>query len=101
VLVAMLSQGLGGAPAVLAAGLQPLDVPFSGGALLVQPLALLPATLDGPAGVPGAGAASFALPIPAPSGAGTTVYLQGFVLDSGAGTLGALTGGLAAALGGR
>jgi len=100
VLTVSLAQGLGGAPAWLAAGAQALDLPFLGGKLLVQPQLLFPAVLGGASGAPGAGAAALALPIPDdPSLSGASAFLQGFVLDPGAGALGALTAGLALVLG--
>jgi hypothetical protein len=95
VFLAALSQGLGGAPAVLAVGAQPLAAPFLGGTLLLQPVFFMAQALDGPAGAAGQGETAFALPVPDdPALSGASVFLQGFVLDGGAGQLGALSAGL-------
>jgi hypothetical protein len=95
-----LVDGLGGAPAQIAVGLAPLNVPFLGGKLLVDPLMSMPVQLSGPAGAPGQGAASFSVLIPDnPSGTGTVLYMQAFVLDPGAAELGSLSRGLAVIMG--
>jgi len=100
VLQVEVAKGLGGAPAQLAIGSLPLSMPFLGGTLLVQPLTTFSATLSGPIGVPGGGAASFAFTIPGgASSVGTLLYAQAFVLDSGGPALGALSRGLSIVLG--
>lgn len=79
-----LTQGLGGAPALLVLGTGQATIPLPGGCtLLTWPLlpAMIPVTLAGT----GAGNGSFLLSGVVPAGvAPTTIYAQGFVLDPGA-----------------
>jgi hypothetical protein len=72
--------GLGGAPAVLLVGTAPLDIPLFGGSLLVSPITAIAFTLGGPAGVAGAGKATFPWFV-GPALAGGTLYKQVGVLD--------------------
>ena len=85
------TDGLGGAPAVLALGFSQgpwWGIPFAGGLLMLDPsqIAVAPfVVLGGPTGTPGAGAVDVPLAVPAhPSYAGMTLFAQALVLDAGA-----------------
>jgi hypothetical protein len=83
-----LSQGLGGAPAILAASLGSASLPIFGGVALIDftsIIATVPLALSGSAGAPGAGAASFKLPVAiTPPLYGFTIYNQFVVFDPAA-----------------
>ena len=76
------TNALGGASGLIFTGLSPNNIPFWGGHLLVYPIFYsLPATVSGPANVPGAGT----LYIPTVAYVhGATVYLQLVLADGGA-----------------
>jgi hypothetical protein len=75
--------GLGGAPAVLAIGPAPANVPLLGGTLLVMPDQLFPVQLGGTPGAPGEGGISIPFTLPSFL-AGATLYSQVGIVDAGA-----------------
>lgn len=83
-----LEDGVGGAPAVLVAGLLPASIPQFGGTIHVSLGSLLlnqGLALGGAPGAAGAGAASLLLPTPiVPGFVGVTIYSQFGVFDAGA-----------------
>jgi hypothetical protein len=96
------SQGFGGATAILAVSHQPASF-FAGGTQVLVSLApadlvqLTPFTLSGPVGVPGAGSASLSAPLLFPVNpalAGTNFFAQAGIADSTAPTTFAATAGL-------
>ena len=93
-----ITNALGGAPALLGAGVAPSNQPGLGGTILIVPASLVPLTLAGAPGVAGAG--SFALPwtIP-PALAGFQFFLQAAIQDAGAPQGFALTNGLELVIG--
>jgi hypothetical protein len=80
-----LSAGVGGAPAFLAASSGTLTFPIFGGTGLIDPshiIATVPLVLSGPAGVPGAGKATFPMPVEiVPAMVGVTLYHQYVAVD--------------------
>ncbi len=95
------SDGLGGAPALLLVGGEADALPKWGGTVLVAPLLSLPLVLDGPAGVAGAGDANLAGGVPDDAAlVGVAVFLQVLVADAGAPADVALSGGLQLEVGG-
>ena len=85
----------GGAPALLILNAVETAIPFAGGTIFVLPGAVIPLTLGGPVGVPGAGFATVPLAIPNdPSLVGATVSSQSGILDPAANSSVALTAGL-------
>lgn len=81
-----LTGGRGGSPGLLVAGPVQVAIPVLGGTLLVAPpWSSLPFVLGGPAGVPGAGSATLAVPLPNdPSLAGVPIFFQAGCADPGA-----------------
>jgi hypothetical protein len=82
-----IANGLGGTQGRLLVGTNgPAAIPVEGGTLLVQPpLLRTPIRLDGPAGVPGAGAASVTFTIPNQLALiGTRLNFQARLVDPGA-----------------
>ena len=95
--IAEVEHGRGGAPAVVAVGLNgPASIPFRGGTLLVQPpLFQKVLRLGGTPGVAGAGSGSVPLFLPLDASLlGTRLNLQAFVLDPGAPRKAALSAGI-------
>jgi hypothetical protein len=75
-------RAVGGAPALLAIGVAPMNEPsIVGGDLLVAPVLLLPVACDGPAGAPGEGRLDLPFFAP-PEFAGATFYSQLFAFDA-------------------
>jgi len=97
-----ISNGLGGANGYLGVSLTSASTPLRGGLLLLgAPFDLLPITLGGSFGVPGAGWLSFPVSIPPnPGYIGGVVYFQVFVMDAGAVRNVAMSRGLAVTIGG-
>lgn len=97
------SQGLGGAPGVLVAGVgasSAISMPLFGGELLVTPTTSALFVLPGAPGTPGAGRSSISLPVPnQPSLLGFNANFQALILDAGAPQGVAMSNGLAAWIG--
>lgn len=75
--------GLGGAPGIFLAGIQPASLPIFGGTVLVQPFAVVTHVLQGT----GPGNGTFSLPLPIPDNThllNTDFYFQSVYLDAGA-----------------
>jgi hypothetical protein len=70
-----LAGGASGAPAVLVAGPDRINVPFKGGVLVPLPTLLLPLTLDAGGGF------DLSAPLPTPLPSGTRLYLQAWIVD--------------------
>jgi len=99
-LTLQLAKGLGGAPALLLIGGATASLPKWGGTVLVQSILGVPLDLGGPAGVAGAGSASFAAGVPDDAALdGVSVFLQALVADAGAPAGVALSAGLQLQLG--
>jgi hypothetical protein len=80
-----ISNGLGGAPSILALGLQKAFIPLFSGVLLVDPLVTSWLALGGGVGVPGDGTAAPAIALPSSSAfIGVAIFGQAFVFDAGA-----------------
>ena len=83
-----LSNAVGGTVAFLALNVSPGSLPLGGGTILVAQdnfLVLLPVTLGGAPGAPGAGSLSFPFPVPITEVfSGLTVYAQYIAVDVGA-----------------
>jgi FG-GAP-like repeat len=88
-----ITNALGGAPALLGAGLAQASQPAVGGTLLIVPSDLVPLTLGGAPGVAGAGSSAVPWTIP-PALAGFQGFLQAAIQDPAAPQGFALTNGL-------
>jgi hypothetical protein len=97
----LVSQGLGGVPALLLVGSAPAALPKFGGVVLVNALLTVPLALAGAAGVPGAGTLALSATLPPDPGlVGTSFHLQLLVADPGAIAGVALSAGLEWSIGG-
>lgn len=91
----LISQGLGGAPGLLAAGIQQTSLPLFGGTLLVVPFITISHGLGGVLNQPGAG--TFSLPMDLPNNThllNTDFFFQALYFDVGAAQQFSLTGGV-------
>ena len=92
------TDGLGGAPAVLLLGAGPaskIALPLWDGTLLVSPATSIPFALDGSAGAPGEGSASLPFPIPDHAWTvGVNLNFQVILVDPAATFSLTMTGGL-------
>jgi hypothetical protein len=81
-----LTQGLGGAPGFLIYGFGSSAIPVFGGTLYVDPasMALIPISLNGNPGTPGAGSFTLAITSNLTLLVGITLTTQAFTLDAGA-----------------
>lgn len=77
-----LINGLGGAPALIYAGVEQANLPFKGGTIWVYPILItLPVVLDGTPGSPGAGTFDFSYTAEI---SGLSVFTQFIIADPGA-----------------